>query len=1201
MYLLYDVIQLRKSSMGNAFLIKRQNWQSAMEDIASLTVSQLQDAAKAVAAGQRIEDPVIRRLLRYIETIGMQIPGSFSQKLRMRSEIRGLITRFGMPAFWITINPSDLRNPLVLILAGVEYSGDIFTTANTAIREAAATSNPVAVAEFFHHICKAILNGLFATNTGRIGILGDLSNHFAVVETNGRGMLHLHGLAWVKGNLAFTSLRDRLLQDSDFAARMIRYLESIIAQGVDESIPHDPEVNLPSMPPSAKGFESDDDFHLQLSHDSNCVARRMQVHSKNHLTTCFKYRQTGSRKNACRFGMPRDLVPTSTVDEFGLIHLARSHAWINPWNPAIASCVRYNQDISWIPTISKSLSLIYYITNYATKDDVSPWQIIAKAALLKQSIEKAKVAEPPTATDLRLREKGVNNFALRCFNALSHDREISGVQVASVLLQLPTYYTINYNFVRINLWWLRRYIRAIIQPDNPESSHPSDPVAEEPCTYETGDTAPVSIFDNYKWRGPNLAPLALFEYCMLVKTKNIRDAIADDMDFDPNHPRYTTHVQRLARTSSQVATVTFNGHLTEFQAAEDAIPGGHPKTTAVKNDLSEVLLGLFVPWNHLTNLFRRYATKRDACIQVWAAIESTLTFHNRGFARNIELLRKSKEDCQADAKMWKSANGAADSFRHDVDDFEPASLGSDEEADGDEFFHLQDENFNPETLIAAYHSISKAWHRETLLTGRRIPPLLRAITQTRSLALQNLQPLDILRTPAYATSGLRFIPPSTLQAWEFRQKGFTNLDHEESMDHEVATSSSALDNFEAQIEDSIFQPMLASSDMAPAMDGRQSRVGHNPTGASLTSLVCEVIPLNRKQRMIVEKILSESLAWAEHPYDPTQREQTLLYVGGEGGTGKSQIVNAIVAGMDLIGRKDEVILTAPTGAAADNIGGNTYHTSLGISIDRSRQGTMKARVRRLWSRKTIMFVDEVSMMDLKMISVINNHCKIAKSLDRSSPDLFGGLPVVILIGDFFQFPPVRGPALWKEPRRGAVDEENGRLLWHQFKQVIILDEQMRQSADAPFRDLLSRARTGILTETDRSVLNSKIITSLTSPQLEDAITVVKLNSLRHQINRVRIEQFARARSQKVFIFPALHTRTKSTGPVNLRLRADDLLQQPDQGTKIPFPGLFLYTRNMPAAILTNICTLLGLVNGAAGTAVGIVVDPAGGLVLLKQS
>jgi hypothetical protein len=344
-------------------------------------------------------------------TIGMQVPGSFAQKLRLRSEIRGLITRYGMPAFWITINPSDPRNPLALILAGIEYSGDNLPPANAAIREAATTSNPVAVAEFFHSVCKAVLEGLFATNTGQIGILGELSNHFAVVETNGRGVLHIHGLAWARGNLAFTTLRDRLLHDTNFATRMVCYLESIIMQGIDESILHNPEVTIPSMPPSAKDFESDDDFHLRLSYDSSCVARKTQVHSKHHLATRFKYSQTGPGKNICRFGMPRDLVPVSKIDECGLIHLARNHAWINPGNPAIASCVRSNHDISWIPTVSKSLSLIYYITNYATKDDVSPWQMVAKAALLKQSIGKAKVAEPPTATDLRLREKGVNNFA----------------------------------------------------------------------------------------------------------------------------------------------------------------------------------------------------------------------------------------------------------------------------------------------------------------------------------------------------------------------------------------------------------------------------------------------------------------------------------------------------------------------------------------------------------------------------------------------------------------------------------------------------------------------------------------------------------------------------------------------------------------------------------------------------------------------
>jgi hypothetical protein len=60
-----------------------------------------------------------------------------------------------------------------------------------------------------------------------------------------------------------------------------------------------------------------------------------------------------------------------------------------------------------------------------------------------------------------------------------------------------------------------------------------------------------------------------------------------------------------------------------------------------------------------------------------------------------------------------------------------------------------------------------------------------------------------------------------------------------------------------------------------------------------------------------------------------------------------------------------------------------------------------------------------------------------------------------------------------------------------------------------------------------------------------------------------------------------------------RLCTEDLLQQSDQGTKILFPGLFLYTPHMPAILLTNICTALGQVNGARGIASGIVVDPTG--------
>ena len=87
---------------------------------------------------------------------------------------------------------------------------------------------------------------------------------------------------------------------------------------------------------------------------------------------------------------------------------------------------------------------------------------------------------------------------------------------------------------------------------------------------------------------------------MLVQTKNVRDMIAADLDFDLEHPKHGIQVQRLARKKSQVVTVTFSGQLSQFQIEEEAIPGGHPVTTAMQNDLAEVRRG-----HHVQVLSRR--------------------------------------------------------------------------------------------------------------------------------------------------------------------------------------------------------------------------------------------------------------------------------------------------------------------------------------------------------------------------------------------------------------------------------------------------------------------------------------------------------------------------------------------------------------------------------------------------------------------
>ena len=251
-------------------------------------------------------------------------------------------------------------------------------------------------------------------------------------------------------------------------------------------------------------------------------------------------------------------------------------------------------------------------------------------------------------------------------------------------------------------------MRAIVQPpiDADTSSDESDPMADEPCSYQAVDNAPVSIFDNYKWRGLQLASLSLFEYCMLTQSKKVQDVTAIDVEFDPSHPKSHTHLQRLVRNKSQMATVTLIGQLSEFQEAEDSVRGGHPATEAIVNDLAEVLLGLFIPRQQLPALFQEYATgvltKRDACARIWAVVEPTLTPYLQNFARNIELLRKSKEDCQLDAKL-RGSDGADDSFDLDIDQLDDANMDFRDE----EVFQSTDDTLDAETLITAYHSIAR--------------------------------------------------------------------------------------------------------------------------------------------------------------------------------------------------------------------------------------------------------------------------------------------------------------------------------------------------------------------------------------------------------------------------------------------------------------------------------------------------------------
>ncbi len=72
-------------------------------------------------------------------------------------------------------------------------------------------------------------------------------------------------------------------------------------------------------------------------------------------------------------------------------------------------------------------------------------------------------------------------------------------------------------------------------------------------------------------------------------------------------------------------------------------------------------------------------------------------------------------------------------------------------------------------------------------------------------------------------------------------------------------------------------------------------------------------------------------------------EQLKMYLGGMGGTGKTQVIRALI---DMFEQKKEshrFLVLAPTGTAAALLNGSTYHSALGLrNTDAKEAGMTKS-------------------------------------------------------------------------------------------------------------------------------------------------------------------------------------------------------------------------------------------------------------------
>ncbi len=225
----------------------------------------------------------------------------------------------------------------------------------------------------------------------------------------------------------------------------------------------------------------------------------------------------------------------------------------------------------------------------------------------------------------------------------------------------------------------------------------------------------------------------------------------------------------------------------------------------------------------------------------------------------------------------------------------------------------------------------------------------------------------------------------------------------------------------------------------------------------------------------------------------TQMESTneSAFITGRAGTGKSYLLNFFVANS-----RKNVVVVAPTGVAAINVGGQTIHSFFRIApttpIDKSGLTSHMAARRELYRKLDVVVVDEVSMVSSELMDAIDHVLREA----NGSILPFGGKQM-LMFGDLYQLPPVASPQV----ARYLDDTFGGAFFFHapaierlRMKRYE-LTHVFRQK-DPDFIGILNEVRDGTITAASLSRLNERATPALRDP----AIIIAPTKDVVEQMN-----------------------------------------------------------------------------------------------------
>lgn len=253
--------------------------------------------------------------------------------------------------------------------------------------------------------------------------------------------------------------------------------------------------------------------------------------------------------------------------------------------------------------------------------------------------------------------------------------------------------------------------------------------------------------------------------------------------------------------------------------------------------------------------------------------------------------------------------------------------------------------------------------------------------------------------------------------------------------------------------------------------------------------------INQKRAELKDVTLSGE---QKHLFEKLETSNGSVFVTGKAGTGKSLLLQYFRAFT-----KKKIVVVAPTGVAALNVGGQTIHSLFKLPLtvitkDKYEDLRLDSKTAYLLKNLDTVVIDEISMVRADVLEAIDFMLKKA----RSSELPFGGVQMV-MFGDLYQLPPVvesRELQKYFSDTYGGVYCFNANS-WKALNPEIVELSNIFRQKDSQFIDILNTVRSGSVDETILVELNKR--TSVSIPT-DGTITLATTNRSVREINERRL-------------------------------------------------------------------------------------------------